>query len=409
MTPGGLTLIGVMAIAVAAGTWYAFLLRRQRAHARCVRRATANTRDALQQLKERAASGAVSVEEYERERRRLVDALLKSTAEGQGSLFARPAVPVASAAVVAVALVGGYLLRDSLFAPRATRAGSAASAEVPRPSLSDDQLERTVAAAQEQTRRDPRDGAAWAMLAHSLDMLGKFAESSQAYARLVEIKPDDAQTWADYADALAVANGRRLAGKPTELIERALALDPHNAKALALAGTAAFQRESYREALDRWQRAETATADPKFRGELDASIRQARVALKEDVAAPVTGSTAAPRAATVSGRVMLADELMRTLPPDATVYVFARPVSGSRMPVAILKRRVKDLPMAFTLDDSMGMVPEAKLSRQTMVVVGARVSRDGDVMPKPGDAEGWSAPVPVGASGVKLEISEQLK
>ena len=407
MTPAMWTLAALAAAFGAAGAGYAVVLRRQRAHAHRVRRSTVETRAALQRLKERSAQGEISVDDYERERRRIVDALLKSTAVDGRSLAARSGLHVASAAVLVGALVAVYLMRDALFPPSGN-ARATAAAEAPRPALRDDQLERMVASAEEKTRNDPRDAAAWAMLAHSLDMLGKFAESSTAYARLVELTPGDAQTWADYADAMGVANGRRLAGRPSELIEHALALDPHNAKALALAGTAAFQREAYRDALGYWQRAQAASKDAKFRAELEASVRQARVALKEEPA-PAAPASPGERASTVSGRVMIADELARTLPADATVFVFARPVSGSRMPVAIFKRRVKDLPMAFTLDDSMAMVPEAKLSSQAMVVVGARVSRDGDVMPKPGDAEGWSAPVPVGASGVKVEISEPLK
>jgi cytochrome c-type biogenesis protein CcmH len=95
--------------------------------------------------------------------------------------------------------------------------------------------------------------------------------------------------------------------------------------------------------------------------------------------------------------------------PDATVFIFARPAKGSRMPVAILRKRVRDLPADFTLDDTMAMVPDAKLSRESTVVIGARVSQRGDVMPQAGDMQGWSAPVKVGATGLRLEISEVLK
>jgi len=89
--------------------------------------------------------------------------------------------------------------------------------------------------------------------------------------------------------------------------------------------------------------------------------------------------------------------------------VFARPVDGSRMPVAILRRHARDLPLDFALDDSMAMVPDARLSRVARVIVGARISRRGDVAPQAGDMQGLSAPVDVGTRGIKLEISEVLQ
>ncbi|HUP05894.1 MAG TPA: tetratricopeptide repeat protein [Caldimonas sp.] len=278
-----------------------------------------------------------------------------------------------------------------------------------RAALSDEQLARMVSGAEDRIRRDPRDVEAWALLAHSLEMLGKFAEASHAYERLVALRPNDAQAVADYADALAVANGRRFAGRPAELIERALALDARNPKALALAGSAAYERGDWRQAAQHWSRALDATSDPAFRADLAASLKQARVQLGEEPAATLPAPKAVGTARTVSGRLLIADDLVPTLPPEATVFVFARPADGSRMPVALIKRQVRDLPFSFTLDDASSLVPGARLSQQTTVVVGARVSRDGDVLPKPGDLEGWSAPVPVGASGVRLEISQRLK
>jgi cytochrome c-type biogenesis protein CcmH len=122
-----------------------------------------------------------------------------------------------------------------------------------------------------------------------------------------------------------------------------------------------------------------------------------------------SGPAVAAASAVVSGRITLADDLQSKAPPDATVFVFARPIDGSRMPVAILRRHVSDLPLQFSLDDTMAMVPEARLSRTSQVVVGARISRRGDVAPVAGDMQGLTAPVAVGTRDIKLEISEVLQ
>ncbi len=287
--------------------------------------------------------------------------------------------------------------------------------EAPGRALSDQQLEHMVAQAHEQTEKDPRNITAWAMLAHSYDMLGRFAESSKAYAKLVELRPGDAQVLADYADALGVANGRTLAGEPTALIDKALALDPKNVKALTLAGTAALEEQHFDKAVEYWERARALSHDARFTQQIDAGLAQARALAKGKPASEVLASAAAqapkpaPGKAFVAGRVSLSDDLRAKAPPDAVVFVFARPIQGSRMPVALLRKHVRDLPLDFTLDDSMAMVPAAKLSKEPVVVIGARISLRGDVMPQAGDMEGWSAPVNVGARGVKLEITEVIK
>ncbi|EGJ10250.1 TPR repeat-containing protein, partial [Rubrivivax benzoatilyticus JA2 = ATCC BAA-35] len=92
-----------------------------------------------------------------------------------------------------------------------------------------------------------------------------------------------------------------------------------------------------------------------------------------------------------------------------TVFVFARPADGSRMPLAIVKRTAGELPFEFTLDDSQAMTQEMLLSAQKRVIVGVRVSKTGDAMPQPGDLQGFSEPVAVGANGVRIVIGDVVK
>jgi cytochrome c-type biogenesis protein CcmH len=95
--------------------------------------------------------------------------------------------------------------------------------------------------------------------------------------------------------------------------------------------------------------------------------------------------------------------------PEDAVFIYARAATGSRMPLALVRKQVKDLPISFTLDDSLAMSPAARLSGASQVVVGARVTKSGQAMAQPGDLEGVSAPMGVVASGVKLSISTEVK
>jgi cytochrome c-type biogenesis protein CcmH len=138
---------------------------------------------------------------------------------------------------------------------------------------------------------------------------------------------------------------------------------------------------------------------------------------------PTTGAPPAPAASArpatpptelasarsrITGRVEIAPALAARVPPDATLFVYARAAQGSRMPLAIVRRAARELPFEFALDDSMAMAPNMKLSSFPEVVVGARVSRSGNATPQSGDLEGLSKPVKVGASGIAIVIDSAL-
>lgn len=321
---------------------------------------------------------------------------------------------MAALAVVCAGLayyyLGGNSGPSSSVAPKTGDATSAVSTNM-RKALSSEQLERMVEQVTKQTQQDPKNSSAWAMLAHSYEMLGKFPEAASAYKKLAQLLPKDAQVLADYADALAVVNGRSFKGEPVDLLRRALALDAKNAKALLLTGAAFIETQNYTQAISFLEKARSATTDAAILHQIDGNIAQAKTLSgaptassqeKKDVAAGVTK-------AQVSGRVWLAEALRAKVSDQATLYVFARPADGSRMPVALMRKKVSDLPLDFTLDDSLAMVAGNGMSKLSTVVVVARISIKGDVVPAAGDLEIVSVPVPIGTQSLKLEITQVLK
>jgi cytochrome c-type biogenesis protein CcmH len=250
-------------------------------------------------------------------------------------------------------------------------------------------------------------------------VLGRNDDAVKAYETAVKQQGDDAVLLADYADALAVKNNRTLAGEPMKHVRRALELDPRNVKALALAGTEAFDRKDYAGAVRYWEDLlKFGPTDGGFIAQVKASVAEARqlggmpaaVATAPPAVAQVTPkSSASPANSTVAGTVSLNAALASKAGPDDTVFIFARAAEGSRMPLAVLRRRVRDLPVQFTLDDSLAMSPAAKLSGAPRVIVGARVSKSGNAMPAPGDLTGQVGPVELGSTGLAIEIREQVK
>ena len=292
--------------------------------------------------------------------------------------------------------------------------------------MGDEQMAALVESLAGRLAQQPDDLEGWVMLARSYGSMGQYDKAVPAYRKALELRKDDASLLTDFADALGMAQGRSLEGEPTRLVERALKVDPNHLKALALAGTAAFNREDYKGALKHWEKMrEVGPADDPFVQQIQGGIAEARqraglppASAQAPAAAPAPvpataqaggDKPAAAGEARVSGRVSLSAALKAQASPEDTVFVFARPAEGSRMPLALVSRKVKELPFEFTLDDSHSLAPTMKLSSQSKLIVGARITKTGQAMTQPGDLQGLSAAVPLGASGVKVEITEVIK
>jgi cytochrome c-type biogenesis protein CcmH len=270
---------------------------------------------------------------------------------------------------------------------------------------------------------NPDNGEGWVMLARSYNALGRFGEAAAAYAKAEAKYPQDSQFLADYADSLAMAQGQSLEGKPEALIRRALQADGNNLKALALAGTAEFEKSDFAKAIEYWGRMlPLLPADSEMGNSIRANIQVAQekqggtpksstpVAQNEQEVAPKSSTaTAAAKLKSVSGTIKLAPTLAARTAPEDTVFVLARPAQGGRMPLAAVRVKVKDLPLAFSFDDSMAMNPSAKLSDFAEVVVAARVSKSGNVVPQRGDLEGVSKPQRPGTSGIVVQIANEIQ
>jgi cytochrome c-type biogenesis protein CcmH len=281
---------------------------------------------------------------------------------------------------------------------------------------SEQQIVEMVAQLAERLKKEPDNVEGWFILARSYYAMGRYAESAAAFERLDTLRPNDPDILADLADALAMNRSRDISGPPLALVERALKLDPKQGKALAIAGTAAFDRQDYAAAVSYWERlvatqapgsdiAKTVQAsidEARSRGKLPAPV--ARISPQPSTA----GVEAKGKSAAVSGTVTLSPSLASRAAPTDTVFVYARAAEGGRMPLAILRAQVKDLPLAFKLDDTLSMSPSARISGVKDVVVTARISRTGSATPQSGDLEGASGAVSVGTEALKIAIDRAL-
>jgi cytochrome c-type biogenesis protein CcmH len=354
-------------------------------------------RDQLRELDADLRSGALAQSDYERARRELEARALEEA--GGAAAERRAPAPGRGAAWAVGAGVPLLALALYLFIGNP----DALAPESDPHAVTVQQLETMVERLAARLRESPDDVEGWKLLGRSYGALGRFPESAEAYARAAARDPRDAQLLADFADVLAMAQGQRLEGEPEKLIARALELDPNNLKALALAGTAAYARKDYAAAAAQWEKMLPLVApDSEDARAIRSNVQEARAlaGMKEE-------KKEAKRA--VRGTVSLHSKVKSNASPEDTVFIFARALEGPPMPLAVQRVKVRELPVAFALDDSMAMAPGMNLSAHPRVVVVARVSRSGSPAAQPGDLQGASAPVASDASGVAVVIDSVVK
>lgn len=383
----------------------------------------------LRDLEAARAAGTLDAEAHERARRELdrqiADALLSEGTPGTDMATVSPA-PRASrgllaslAAAVLVLAIAGYSVTGT---PGALGIGEAppmlAQQEgAPTP----EQVDALLAQLSEKMKERPDDATGWLLLARAYASRGRFAEAVPAYRRALALQGEDADLLSDLADALTALNDGNFNDEGRGMVQRALALQPDHPKSLALAGSIAFDDGDFAGAVKAWSRLESVLpADSALRPRVQESIAEARragglapgaaaattssAAPSSASAAPATPSSAAAAIAPLRGEVTLDPALASRVQPDDTVFVLARPADGARMPLAVLRKQVRDLPLTFQLDDSMAMAPTARLSAHRQVQVVARISRSGQAQPQAGDLVGESAAVASDAQGLQLRI-----
>lgn len=243
----------------------------------------------------------------------------------------------------------------------------------------------------------PKDPEARMWLARIYVSTQRYGQAVDQYEAVLKITGDNAAVLVQYADALAMLNGGRLSGKPTALIERALAAEPANPTALWLGGLAADEAGDKPKALGLLQKARAAAIAAEMPvEELDAQIS----ALGGE---PVNDS-ATSSAAKITVAVTLDPTLASKVAPNATLFVLAKRPAGMPMPLAVKRLPAQGFPQTIVLDDSLAMAPTAKLSGAEVVDVTARISQAGQPSATSGDLEGVQQGVVVGPD-VHLEIS----
>jgi cytochrome c-type biogenesis protein CcmH len=403
------------ALLLVAVLFVAFPLWRSAASADDVLRDAANLgilRDQSAELEEDLKNGLLSQEAYEQGKRELQVRLIEEV-KGTGQTSGPPHNPARTLAVALAVLLPVFSVAIYLTV-------GTPDAVIPQPVIatdadglirSDDGLQQM----EKKLQRFPKSPNDWWTLARSYTEMKRFPEAARAYEHLVELVPNESQLWANYAEVYAMAHGQTLQNaEVSKFLEKSLQLDPDNPTALALSGSAAMERGDFVATITSWQK----LVDQVPAGSDDAKmyldgIKRAGKLLAEqpggkEKLAQLKLARAHEKAAkdnsVITGTVTLSPALAGKVQPADTVFILARAAQGPKMPLAVLRAQVKDLPARFALDDSMAMQPQMKLSGFKQVVVVARVSKSGTPMAQSGDLQGSTGEVKPGIKGLHIVI-----
>lgn len=360
-------------------------------------------RERLAELEAELEQGKITAGQYEQAREELEQALLQDLEDQGGgtqqqesrrsSLFALAAIVL----LVPLLAVGLY---SRLGSPQLTLPADQRVTAHEAGAGGTMSLEQMVAALTNRLKDNPDDAEGWFLLGRTYMAMDEYVKAAATFEKLHQMIGDEPVVLLAWADAMAMSQKGSLQGKPAELIRKAVEVAPDDATALWLAGMVEEQDGNHKLALEYWERLQPMVKDDPESRERVASL--IAVARERAGLPPPASPREAPAVASpgVRVRVRLAPELQSRARPEDSLFIYARALQGPRMPLAAARRKVGDLPLELTLDDSGAMTPQMKISNFGQVVVGARVSRSGNAITASGDLKGEVSPVTVGADGV---------
>ena len=341
------------------------------------------------ELKQRLERGEISEEDYADEKARLETGLARdieseekqaTSAKGQWLLW-----PVAISIPVAAGAL--YL---ALGTPEAFDPNSRVAPPVAQPQQQQQvpDMRAIISRIEQRLEEQPNDAVGWFMLGRAHLSLGDYTQAEGALRRSLELDASNVDVRIRLADAIALTQGRRLDGEPTEILKGVLEDQPNHPQALWLYGTALSQNDEPAEAIVVWQRLlPQLRADPQAVAEIEKLIADANSQLpaaeRVVITEPETDTNAA--GAGLSVQVDVQEGLADDLSPDTPIFIYAKAANGPPMPLAVVRLSLSELPVTVELTDQQAMIESMTLSSFDEVVVGARISKTGNPIAQSGD------------------------
>lgn len=361
------------------------------------------TKERLAELEAELAQGTISQSEYEQTREELEQALLFDVEQEQDSSDAKK-INVSAynrytryglLLIIPVFAVSSYFylgqpeLINGAKKQTTTAEGHTSGANGKDLPTVEEMVEKLAV----KLKENPNNAEGWFMLARSYMSMKRYKEAVKALEKTNTLVPNDPTVMLRYADALTMLSGGRITGKPFDLIKRAVAIKPDDPTGLWLIGMGYEEQGEYKKAISYWSLLLPLLKDNKSIDRVNNLIRAAKnkagISIADNSAQPIV-TTKNKAMTSLKVKVSLDKSMLKNVSMDDVVFIFAKAINGPPMPLAVARKKVKDLPVEVTLDDTMAMIPSMKLSSFIKVKVSARVSKSGQPRAQPGDVESES-------------------
>lgn len=271
-------------------------------------------------------------------------------------------------------------------------------------------INKMVSGLAERLQTQPDDAEGWLMLGRSYKYMQQYSEAASAFSKAYHLLGDEPSVLLNYADALAMASGGKLSGKPAQLVFKALEIAPNDVTGLWLGGMAKAESGDFSQALKYWQTLESLVPkDTPSYQELQGLMTALKARMAEDGDEQAVAASVAPQPVKIQVRVDIDDALRKQVQDNDTLFVYAQALQGPKMPLAIVRNQVADLPLSTQLNDAMAMTPALKLSSFDQVKVIARISKTGNAMQQPGDLLGFAELSGLGPnSSINITINQRV-
>ena len=275
-------------------------------------------------------------------------------------------------------------------------------------------VEEMIDALVARLKENPEDAEGWFLLGRTYMVLKQYPKAVTAYETVYRLVGDEPGVMLALADALAMSQGGDMGGRVAELVRKAVQIAPDSATALWLGGMVEEQQGNYQQAIALWRKLQAMVTDDKESYDrVSQLIAAAESKAGIEPAVSSAGSETvqlqpAPEQTSIRVRVSLSPGLLPLVNNDESLFVYARPMEGPKMPLAASRHKAGELPLEVTLSDADAMMPQMRLSNFPEVLVGARISRSGNAIAESGDLKGEVGSVSVTGSGTVEIVIDSL-
>lgn len=273
-----------------------------------------------------------------------------------------------------------------------TKAASATKEQAHQLNEETEQLKVRIQTLQAAIEKNPQSADNWYEMGQVLVGAGDFDNAIKAFERVIIIEGEHADVYGAIAQAHYYKNNQMINPTVQNYIDKALAIDPIDPSTNILLGMHNFINKDYQQAITYWQRVVDSGRENVNIEALKEALNEAKNRLSLSGTAPMAPKNNAEpsNSPQLTVNVAMTDAIAEKLSQseDKTVFVYAVPVNGGRMPVAAVKILASDLPTTLVLNNASAMSPQANLSSVESVNIFAVVSQEGGAGINKGDFKG---------------------